>query len=115
MRPIPYIILFIFSAVLVLAQQVVDVAKIEYNQASSNGNITMSANGVLSSPVKFVRITSGTPYFSENWTKGTLVLEGGRAYSNLWLRLNLMDNEVDYKDVKGQEMTATTPIQYVFL
>jgi hypothetical protein len=115
MRPIPYIILFLFSAVLTRAQQVLDVTKIEYNQASSNGNITMSANGVLSSPVKFIRVTSGTPYFIENWTKGTLVLEGGKAYANLSLRLDLMNNEVEYKDMKGQEMTATSPIQYIFL
>ena len=115
MRPIPYIILFLLSAVLARAQQVVDVNKLEYNQVSSNGNITMSANGVLSSPVKFIRVTSGTPYFSEYWTKGTLVLEGGKAYANLSLRLDLMNNEVEYKDVNGQEMTATSPIQYIFL
>jgi hypothetical protein len=115
MRLIPCITVCILSSVLVRAQQVIDVTKINYDQASANGNITVSANGVISSPVKFVRIVSGTPFFAENWMKGTLVLEGGKAYANLWLRLDLLDNEINYKDANGQEMTATSPVQYISL
>jgi hypothetical protein len=115
MRPIPYIILFLFSASLARAQQVIDVSTTDFNSRASNGDANVVVNGLVYSPFKFVRVTAGTPFFKEEWMKGTLVVDGGKAYSNLWLRLNLLDNEINYKDAKGQEMVATSPIKYITL
>ena len=115
MRPILLFSLLVFSASLTRAQQVIDVSKTEYDTRASNGDANMAVNGLVYSPVKFVRVTAGTPFFKEEWMKGTLVLDGGKAYADLWLRLNLMDNEINYKDAKGQEMVATSPVKYITL
>jgi len=63
--------------------------------------------------VKFVRLVEGTPYFREEWLKGSVILSGGRVYNNLSLKLDLYDNEVHYLDDKGVEYVASTPIKQV--
>jgi hypothetical protein len=114
MRPILILIAIVLSGALARAQQVVDLNKTDY-KLTGEGMAVTSVNGLIYSPVKFVKVTAGTPFFKEQWMKGTLVAEGGQAYKNLELRLNVMDNEVNYKDAKGQEMITSSPIKYVIL
>ncbi len=94
-------------------QQVVDLSKTDFK--AGDGNASLIVNGMVYSPIKFVKVVAGTPFFREEWMRGTLVLDGGKAFSNIPVRLNLMDNEVNYRDATGQEMIASSPIKYVIL
>ena len=114
MRPILILIAIVLSGSFARAQQVVDLSTTDYKM-SRDGQMVTSVNGMIYSPVKFIKVTAGTPFFKEQWMKGTLVADGGQAYKNLSLRLNLMDNEVNYKDANGQEMVTSSPIKYVIL
>lgn len=114
MRPTLILIALAFSGSFARAQQVVDLTNTDYKMGRDGMTVT-AVNGLLYSPVKFIKVTAGTPFFKEQWMKGTLVAEGGQAYKNLALRLNLMDNEVNYKDAAGQEMVTTSPIKYIIL
>ena len=93
-------------------QMVVDLSKTELKPLG-DGMAQTVVNGMVYSPIKFVKVTAGTPFFKEEWMKATLVLDGGKAYSNVPTRLNLMDNEVNYRDAAGQEMIATSPIKFI--
>ena len=114
MRPALILMALAFSGSFARAQQVVDLTNNEYKM-TGDGMAVTAVNGLIYSPVKFVKVTAGTPFFKEQWMKGILVAEGGQAYKNLMLRLNLMDNEVNYRDANGQEMVTTSPIKYVIL
>jgi hypothetical protein len=65
--------------------------------------------------VKFARLVEGTPYFKDEWMKGNVIVNGGRQYSGIYLKLDLFDNEVHFQDQKGNEMIATTSIQKLIL
>jgi len=64
---------------------------------------------------KFARLVEGTPYFKDEWMKGNVVVNGGVQYPGIYLKLDLYDNEVHYKDPKGNDMIATSSIQKVLL
>jgi len=64
---------------------------------------------------KFAKIVSGTPYFSEEWMKGTVTISGDLQFAGVYLKLDLYNNEVHYRDLKGNELVATTPIKEIIL
>jgi hypothetical protein len=51
---------------------------------------------------KFVRIVEGSPFVQNDWTSGTVVLQNGKTFSNILLRLNLLDNQLHFL-VDGKE------------
>ena len=61
---------------------------------------------------KYIRITTGSPYFSDSWMHGKVLLENGAISGMLDLKLNMLDNTVLYLDPKGQEMVITAPLRY---
>jgi len=65
--------------------------------------------------VKFAKIVDGTPYFSDEWMKGNVVINGDNQFSGVYLKLDLYNNEVHYRDPKGNELIALTPIQRIIL
>jgi hypothetical protein len=96
------------------AQRVVDITHADADvigQERINGLV----GGQVLSPVKFVKVTEGTPFFSDEWLDGTLVLSGGKVLDHIELRIDLLQHEVHYKGANGQEMIATTPIRAVTL
>jgi hypothetical protein len=64
---------------------------------------------------KFVRLVEGTPYFKDDWMKGTLVTKDGKSIHNVILKLDMVDNEVHYLDQKQNELIATLPVKEVML
>ena len=64
---------------------------------------------------KFARLVEGTPYFRDEWMKGNVILNGGVQYPGIYFKLDLFDNEVHYRDQKGNDMIATSRIQKVLL
>lgn len=65
--------------------------------------------------VKYVKVVDGSPYFSEDWMPGVIVMPGGTRYDSLELKLDLLANEVHYKDPKGNELISTNDIRELWL
>ena len=107
-------LLFILPALAGWCQQtkVIDVGK-EDIRITANQFYTVGGEPV--SNTKYIRLMSGTPYFSEAWMKGSLDLSNGRGYENLWLKIDLTDNSLLYLDAEGKEMIATSVIKNVTL
>jgi hypothetical protein len=97
-----------------LAQRTIDITK---NDVSATApNMMMVVGGEPFVLYKFTRLVNGTPYFSDNWMKGNVVINGGGSSNQgLSLKLDLVDNKVHFKDPKGVEMVATTIIQKITL
>jgi hypothetical protein len=64
---------------------------------------------------KFAALVEGTPYFRDEWMKGNVVLNEEKQYAGIYLKLDLLDNEVHYQDQKGDEMIAVSLIQKLIL
>jgi len=68
-------------------------------------------NPVLFNPVKYVRVVEGTPFFDTTWMQGTATTPDGNKTKATPMRLNLLDNEVNYRDASGNEMIATIALK----
>ncbi len=93
---------------------VIDVNKINTGGTVSS-NLIYAVGGVPMNNAKYVAIVEGTPFFSEAYFTGKIILSGGKVYDKIKLRLDLMDNSVHYMSTEGEELVATTPIKTVFL
>lgn len=93
------------------AQRVVDVNKDNVNV----GALVFFSAGEPFSPVKYVKVVEGTPYFKEEWMRGSVLSKDNVEYMNLQLRLDLLSNTLEYIDKNGQQMVTTTPVREVRL
>ncbi|HXD76924.1 MAG TPA: hypothetical protein VN616_03900 [Puia sp.] len=96
------------------AQQVVDVDAQDFN-GTNHQTVENAVNGLMLQPYKYVRVTDGTPYFNKEYMKARLFDGAGTSYASNAVRLNLLDNEVDFKDAAGNELVATTPVKQIQL
>lgn len=62
---------------------------------------------------KYIRIVDGSPYFRDSWMDGRVVTQTGGEIKNLSLRLDLLENEIHYKDKDANELITTTPLKEV--
>jgi hypothetical protein len=102
------IILFISLLVTALnagSQKVIDIGKNNYS--ISPGNFFTN--------VKYFKLVEGSPYFNENWMRGSVITSQGTKYDSIMLRLDLYENVLQYIDPQGNEMVATSPIRAVIL
>ena len=107
------VVLLCSFTTLLHAQKTVDVA--DGNASAMSPSFFTVVNGEPVVFAKFAKIVEGTPYFSDEWMKGNVVVNGGDRFAGVYVKLDLYDNEVHYRDLKGNELVATTPIQKVIL
>src|ERR1043165_8201780 len=107
------VILLCSSTILLWAQKTVDVA--DGNSSAMSPSFFTVVNGEPVVFAKFAKIVDGTPYFSDEWMKGNVVINGGSQFTGIYVKLDLYDNEIHYRDLKGNELVATTPIQKLIL
>lgn len=62
---------------------------------------------------KYAKVSEGTPWFRDEWSYGTLLLENGKAVVHVELRLDLFGKELHFKDADSQELVLTTPVRAV--
>jgi hypothetical protein len=94
-------------------QRVVDVGKDDISPLSGLYNVI---GGQPISMARYVKVVDGTPFFlNDRWMWGNLVVSGGKKYDSIRLRLDLMANEVHYKDRKGNEMIADNVLRELWL
>ena len=94
------------------AQRVVDVDKSDANP--NRGNFfTVAGNPI--SLIKYIRVVEGSPFFSESWMTGSILLTDGRLCNNISLKLDLLSNEIYFLGVSGKELIATVPVAELIL
>ena len=111
MRKFLFFSLFL-STISGFAQQTVDVGKQDVRVSS---NMFYSVAGSPVSTTKYVKLVSGSPYFSNEWMFGRVELADGSKYENVKLKLDLTDNSLLYLDRDSNEMIATASIKNVTL
>ena len=94
-----------------IAQKTIDVEK----TTGIPQNSFYSVGGEPFVNAKFIRLTSGTPYFKDEWMKGIGVSGTGVVYRAGILKLDLFDHKVHFLDAGGNEMITTSPLQQVTL
>jgi hypothetical protein len=65
--------------------------------------------------VKFVRLISGSPYFKDEWMRGSGVSGTGIVYKAGILKLDLFDHQIHFLDAFGKEMISTSPLKQLVL
>jgi hypothetical protein len=96
------------------AQQVIDVAN-ENAFTNVRQSVLSAASGQTFQPNKFVRVNSGSPFFKGQWFSAQLFDADGNRYTCPNVRLNLLDNEVNFLDATGTELINRTPIKQIQL
>jgi len=64
---------------------------------------------------KYPKFADGTPYFLEEWISGDIVLASGQVYQNVKMRLDLVENTLQYVSPDGVELVATSPVKSITL
>jgi hypothetical protein len=106
-----FIVLLLFLYPLFIsAQRIIDVDKYE----GSALTFFRVVGGEPMSNTKFVRLVDGTPYFTDRWMKGTVLVEDSE-YRNVFLRVNILETSLEFMDKKGEQMVCTMPIKQVVL
>jgi hypothetical protein len=64
--------------------------------------------------VKYVKLVEGTPYFKDEWYKGSAIGENGGEYKNLTLKLDLLDKQIHYME-NSKEYITTSKVDQITL
>jgi hypothetical protein len=64
---------------------------------------------------KYPAFASGTPYFIDEWSNADVELENGNMSKNVKVRLDLIENTLQYISPEGRELIATAAIKTVIL
>jgi hypothetical protein len=87
---------------------------VENSGRMSTGNMNVQRNGLVSAPVKYYKVVSGSEYFNDNWLLGDVFFPDGGSATNQLLKINLIDKELYYFQ-DGNEYLATSPFLKVTL
>ena len=74
-----------------------------------------SVNGVPATTNIYYKIVEGSPFFRPEWMKGSVTMVPEKEYKGITLKLDLMANELRFRDVKGEEMICSEPMRKVVL
>lgn len=80
------------------------------NMAGMGQWLDMSGKPVLQ---KTEYDAEGSPYYPQEYYKATVFIKNGKTYSNIYVKLNLYENLVLYKEPDGTELAATVTIQRI--
>jgi len=95
-------------------QQVVDVGTNDFDATNHRG-VVNNVMGQLYQPTKYVKVTAGSPFFKDQYLKARLIDDKGDSYASNSVRLNLLDNQINFLDAEGTERVTTTPMKAVML
>ncbi|HEY4111531.1 hypothetical protein [Puia sp.] len=96
------------------AQKIIDVTTAD-GSGATDYNTTSAVLGQMYTGIKYVRVTAGTPFFKEQFMKGVLFDDGGGRYRCNAVRINLLDNEINFLGADGKEMVSSSPIRRIVL
>jgi hypothetical protein len=64
---------------------------------------------------KYPPFASGTPYFIDEWLNADVELEHGETFKDVKMRLDLVENTLQYISPEGRELVASSAIKTVIL
>jgi hypothetical protein len=105
--------LLLLCSACALGQRRVDVDK--ENVTLQSGAFFQAVNGVPVITNLYYRVVEGSAFFNSEWTRGNVALDEIKEYKNLWLKLDLLANELHFKDDKGEEKICSSPISKIIL
>jgi len=74
---------------------------------------TMSGQPITASQVK--KYADGSPFYSNEFSRGTIVLISGASSKDEQVKINLLEGSLHYKDLNGQEMVAVSRVKEVYM
>ncbi|MFT3678527.1 MAG: hypothetical protein QM781_21705 [Chitinophagaceae bacterium] len=92
-----------------------NVVDVDKNTKPLDNREFYATGGFPLSATKYVKVTGGSPYLSENWMKGTIVTPAGTKFDGLRLKVDLIDNSVIYLNPKGEEMICVATLNKIAL
>jgi hypothetical protein len=102
--------LLVFTFCAGYGQNVIDVEK---NSTRLSSQQFYVASGFPVSTAKYVKLTSGSPYFSETWMKGTVFITDSTVARNVRVRLDLLEGSLLYLDADNAELISVLPVVQV--
>jgi hypothetical protein len=93
-------------------QQIVDVSTNAFD-ATIHSDVVSNVMGQIYQPTKYVKVTSGSPFFKDQYMKARLIDDKGDSYASNAVRLNLVDNQINFLDADGTERVTITLIKAV--
>lgn len=87
---------------------------VESDVTLQTGAFFQAVNGMPVATNIYYKVVEGSAYFDPEWTKGSVAFDDKR-YGNLWLKLDLLSNQLHFKDDKGEEMICASPINKIVL
>jgi hypothetical protein len=94
----------------VFGQRRVDVEMPEVTLQS--GSFFQAVNGMPVAANVYYRVVEGSAFFDPEWSKG-LVAFDKKQYGNVMLKLDLLKNELHFKNSKGEEMICSSPVNRI--
>lgn len=64
---------------------------------------------------KYSRLASGSPFLFDHYLPAIVVLGNGTGYEGVRVRLNLAENELQYRDSKGMELVTKVPMKQLVI
>lgn len=77
-----------------------------------SGSFFQAVNGMPVATNVYFRVVEGSAFFEPEWTKG-LVAFDKKHYGNVMIKLDLLKNELHFKDSKGEEMICSSPVNRI--
>jgi hypothetical protein len=110
--------LFLFFVFVVFVNAVsaqISVASNMNSLLTTSGSFLPVAGAAPVSNTKYVELKEGSPFFRDEWANSILVTQEGKAFRDVAVRLNLMENKVHYKDSTGRELVIGVPLREIQL
>jgi len=84
--------------------------------STDNRVVTSSVDGHIYFPTEYAKLTSGTPFFQDQFMKADLIDAEKKLYACNAVRINLLTNEVNFLDpASGKEMVVSAPLKWIRL
>ncbi len=109
-----FFLLIIISAGLdAAAQRVVDLSKPE-NINIIRQNFYIVGNEPFSN-LQYVKVIEGTPFYSDNWMKGTVYFDDGTGYTGLYLKIDMLKGDIHFRAEDDKAMIIQAKLKEVVL
>lgn len=104
--------LLLNSSGLSAQQKVIDVGKEDVSPLSG---LFTAVGGEPVSFARYVKVVEGSPFFSDDWMPGTLVMPSGKKFDSIQVKIDLLADEVHYQDKAGNPLIATSQLREIWL
>lgn len=94
-------------------QKTVDVSSNDVSPLAPSFFTVVGGEPVMNA--RFTKLVEGSPYFKDDWMKGEVTINGDQQFAGVYLKLDLYDNQLHFKDKTGNELIATATIKKVTL